>query len=1013
MPDLDQTPDQQADALAGAGARALAKRNLPRGASQPEALEPLAKVTDDASYEAIKPGKQFLDPEGNTRTKAFLVTDEASYDVVPEGAQYIDPDGNTRTKPNFENVDFTAHTLYNMAVNDRERRKALERSYPGKVKQDSTGEFYVEEDDGTRRKPRKAADPKAGLLQTGALIASGAAPTLLAGAGEVAGGLAGSAAAPGPGTFGGAVAGGGVGGAAGQGFNDLVLQLAGVYDRSAGEEAGELALAGGFGAAGSAVGRGIAGASPAIRGYAKTGLPGAVAGFLGADPEGTTLARGLAEKGVLPPPSGSFKEAPHVQNIVEVFDPAFHTQKPLLQSATAHYEKTGKEILGELGVKDVKSLAEPTEAVPTQKAGEVLKVHRYRALAESKAADDKMREALNARRTELQSGVPVAVARREELSRAAEQSRQAAQRLIDQGYEDIRQVADAAARVSGAGGNGGELWEMMGARLTAIRRGIQERANVMYQQGDELALESGRLPNTEGLPEIAEQFANQLPEEFQRNQPSLVRQIRQMAGERNPETGEVIREPTRPTWGQLRNLRSQIRQNTDFYRLNSDIKNGTYKFFAVAVDRALRDGESVPELRPAIEQLNRADRFYRENMPVFEANQIKAVMRGLESGEPADPKKLFDVVVKEGHTDLTNRIREMVGPNLWAGVQAADLNEMFQASRGLVPGEIDGRAFARQVLDRHRSGILESVHTRDVSQRLLRQAQAIEEMAGRQPITVRPGDTLSEVISRAKVAADAAKEAAKQDPLKALKTEMQRIEREHAQQAAKFKAERKNDPLGFLYDPTTGATEAVNRILGNEDLILAAAARFGEDKPEFQMLRQVHAQRILQGVLTPSARLAKISPEVQVVMFPGTTLDQLQLLAKEMDFLMSGKGADAGAGLSMSATAKVEHPWASILGRGGALSQILTAPTKVVPGADAAGRYLLGSYYGLVRKLTTSPAFLRWVEKGLKGDEAAREVVRAQVQRAMQRGGAAGAGGAEATFQASEPANARQLEEVQ
>jgi hypothetical protein len=986
----------QADALEGAGARALARGVVKR---VPEALEPPLKISDEAGYEALAPGKKFIDPEGNVRTKLHAVESESDYESVPEGAQYLDPEGITRTKPAYEDIDFTAHTLYSMAVNDKERRNALERSYPGKVKQLPSGEFYVD-DDGVHRKPRAFADPRAGWLTAGAKVVAGAVPTAGAITGEIAGGLGGSAIAPGPGTAAGAIGGAGVGAAVGQGFNDLVLQLAGVYDRTAGEELGELGMAGGSAVVGSGIGR-VAGG--VLRGAG--GLPGAIKGgvgsrmvgkFLGADPEGVEMALGLAEKGVQPPLSGWAKEAPHAHNIVEVFDPAFHTQKPLLQSATAHYEKTGKEILGELGVRHEGSLSEPIEAVPTQKTGEAI---MRRTLAESEAADAELRKALDARRAAIQAGAPGNLAQREAINQAAEQSRQAAQRLINQGFTEIEQAANAAARVSGAGHNGGDLWDMVGARLMAVKRGLQERASVMYRQADELA--GGYLPNTEGLPEIAEQFANQLPEEFQRNQPGIVRQLRAMAGERDPQTGEWIREPVPPTFGQLHNLRSQFRSNADWYRLNSDIKNGTYKFFARRVDEALRDVESVPELAPAVEQLNRADRFYRENMPVFEAQQIKAVMRGLESGEPADPQRLFDVVVKEGHTDLTNRIRQMVGSNLWAGVQAADLQQMLRASQSLVPGEIDGRAFVREVLERQRSGILQSVHDRDVTARLIAQAQNVAMMEGRLPLTVRPGDTLTDVIGRARAAADAAREAARQDPLKTLKTEMQRVEREHAQQVAKMRAERKNDPLGFLYDPTTGAAEAVNKILTNEDLIIAAAARFGENSPEFQMLRQVYAQRILQGTLEPGARLAKISPEAQALMFPPVTLDQMRLLAKEMDFLMSSRGVQDTA-KSMAAVSKVEHPWASILGRGGALAQVLTAPTKVIPGADFVGRSLLGGYYGLVRKLTTSPAFLRWIEKGLKGNQTARNVVREQVQRAMQVGGAVGAGAAEGTFQASE-----------
>ena len=61
---------------------------------------------------------------------------------------------------------------------------------------------------------------------------------------------------------------------------------------------------------------------------------------------------------------------------------------------------------------------------------------------------------------------------------------------------------------------------------------------------------------------------------------------------------------------------------------------------------------------------------------------------------------------------------------------------------------------------------------------------------------------------------------------------------------------------------------------------------------------------------------------------------------------------------------------------------------------------MLETYYKLVTTTFSSPAFLRWVQKGLKGDPAAREMTRQQVQRAMQRGGAVGAGLGESQYQA-------------
>lgn len=948
------------------------------------------KVTNAKEYEDVPVGAEYTDAEGNVRSKP--VRSKADYEKIAEGSDYTDPEGNIRTKPKYEGVDFTAQTLYDMSVTDKERRKALERSYPGKVKE--TPEGLVVDDDGTLRKPGRGVSSVTGFM------ASSAAPTGGAVLGALGGGALGSA-VPGAGNVAGAAAGGAGGALLGQTFNDVIMQLSGTYDRTRGEEAANMALAGMSGMAGAGVGRGIATVVPSIKaGVSAAGAaaPKLASSFLGAGEADVKMARELAEKGVAVPPSAWAKEAPHLQNVVEVFDPAFHTQQPLLESATAHYEKSAGQILKDMGIKEPGSLTKPTEAVPTQAAGETL---LRKTLSESQAADEKMKSALETRKAALTAGQPEAIAQREALTKAAEDSRKAAQSLIDAGFKDIENDVQTAMKVAKADANSGDLWAQVGEKLRATKQGIQQRASVMYDQADELA--GGHKPNVQGLSRAAEEFLDQLPEEFQQKYPDVVRKLRDLAGGKDPATGQYVKEPFEPTFGQLHNLRSLMRGNSDFYRLSPDIKNGAYKFFAQRVDNALRDVKSVPELKPAVEQLNRADAFYRENMPVFEAKQIDAVMKGLEAGEPADPKNLFNAVVKEGHTDLTKKVRDMVGPNLWAGVKAADVQEMLDASKTLVPGQIDGRAFAKQVLDRHRSNLLEVVHGKEATEKLLEQARNIEMLNGKLDIPVKPGDTVTQVIARAKQAAEEAKKAGAQDPIGTLAKETKKIDAEHSREAAKMKAEQRNDPLGFLYNPTTGATQAVDKILGSEDLILAAAAKFGEKSPEFDLLRQVYAQKILQGSLEPGKALEKISPEIQQIMFPNATLGQMQTLAREMDFLMGAGGLNKGTAQGMAAMSKVEHPWASIIGKGGTMSQILTAPTKAVPGADAAGRSLLGAYYGAMRKLMTSPAMLRWVEKGLNGSPEEREAVRALVSKVLQKGGAVGAGGAEAAYQGSGP----------
>jgi hypothetical protein len=94
----------------------------------------------------------------------------------------------------------------------------------------------------------------------------------------------------------------------------------------------------------------------------------------------------------------------------------------------------------------------------------------------------------------------------------------------------------------------------------------------------------------------------------------------------------------------------------------------------------------------------------------------------------------------------------------------------------------------------------------------------------------------------------------------------------------------------------------------------------------------------------------------------------------------------------MSAFEKVEHPWGSIPGG--------KMVGKVIPGVDAVGRAMLGKYYKMVTNLTNNPTLMRYVLRGLKGDPQGRQMARQAVQNAMQYGGAIGAGGTEAEFQA-------------
>lgn len=957
--------------------------------------KPRISTSEEASK--LAPGTTFIGPDNKERIVPYKIERPEQIASIPDGADFTGPDGKLRQKPKYEGVDFTAQTLYDMSVNDKERKSALERSYKGKVRDDPSGGFYVEDDDGVMRKPGR------GVSKVTGAVASATAPITFSILGALGGGVVGAAggsAVPGAGTLAGGATGVAVGGAGGailgQTFNDLIMGLAGTYDRSRTEEAAEMGLAAAGGMLGAGVGRGVSTVIPSIKSGVSAmtaAAPAAARSFLGAGETDLKMASSLADKGVAVPPSAWAKEAPHLQNVVEVFDPAFHTNQPLLESATAHYEKSAGETLRALGIKDPGSLTKPLTNVPTKEAGEAIMRRTLGELAES---DAKMQAALDAKKTVTAAGTPEQIAQRETVLRAADEARTAAQKVIDAGYKDIDSDIKTAMQVAKAGHNSGDLWGAVGQKLVATRQAIGARATKMYDAADQAA--GGHLPNTQGLPHTAQEFLDQLPPDFQSKYPDMVRKLRDLAGTKDPATGEWIKEPFNPTFGQLHDVRSQFRSNINYSDLTPDIRDGAYKFFAGKVDSVLHDIHAVPELKEAAKLLDSADAFYRDNIKVFNAQQVKAVMRGLESGEPADPQNLYNVVVKSGQTDLTQKLKEMVGPNLWAGVKAADMQSMLDASKTLQPGVIDGRTFAREVLSRERANTLEVVHGREATDKLLEQARRIEMLAGRLEIPVRPGDTVTQVIARARQAEELAKAEAKRDPLTALGKEMKKVEVDHAREAAKAAAERRKDPLGFLYNPTTGASEAVDKILGSEDLILATAAKFGEKSPEFEMLRQVWAQRLLTGGMRPGQELAKVSPEVQQIMFPGVTLNQARTLAKEMDFLLDTRSGTRGTAQGMAAMAKVEHPWGTGIG-----GKVIGTAAKAIPGSGAAARSALGAYYGTMRKLMTSPALLRWLEKGLNGSPADREAVRQSVQSVLQKGGAVGAGAGEAAVQGSGP----------
>ena len=989
---LDQEGMASGDPMAQA-ALSLGEKAAPK-------VTPTVKSADD--YQKIAPGMSYLDPEGKQRFKPLR--NKADYDALDEGTEYADPQGNIRTKPKYESIDFTPQTLYDIAHSDKGRRMALEKFYPGKVKEDANGELYID-DDGKLRKPGRGLSAGAGF------VASEAIPATLAGLGGALGGAVGTLAEPGGGTVVGGAAGGYGGGYMGQRINDIFSQIAGVYDPEGGEA--NARTAGYFGAAGDIGGRALSAIAPTVKEGAQAigrGASKTVNKFLGTDSEALETGLNIAEQGEQPgagpfglskpgtavSPSAMFKASPHLGNVAETLQGKFDATDTYMQNAERFMDKRAKEILEhqDIGSLVEGSLVHPKAAVSTEEAGAVIKESaRLRAINQSQEADRQLQEVLANRRAAVEAkhapDIEAHRTRNESVVRTAEQARNAADNLIQEGFHAIERQANDAVRVAQVGHNAGDLWRSVADSFVTLRRSIAQRATQMY--GDAHTVSNGLVPpGAESLAPRAQALLDQLPEGFAQSHPTIVRRIAAMAGETG-ENGEVIREPTAAAWTELHELRTMIRQDIKWNDLASDVKNGALKHMQNGIDDVLHSVENQPELREASRLLRMADDFYRENMGPLNNQQIKSLVKALDSGLQADPKALLKIAVQDGKTEVANTIRNTVGPTTWDAVRAADVQEMLAQSRQL-DGSIDGLKFANMVEDRAQNGILDTLHGNQGGARLRQQALYIKQLRGKLPITARPGDTANDIILRARSAAADAQQKAATDPLKALQNEMKKVEAAARKEMA---ASRKPDPLAFLNESTVGANEAVNRILKDPDLIVAASRAFpgGEKSPEFQLMRQIWAERFMRETLEPGEKLAKVSPEIQSLMFPGVTLDDMHMLAKEMKVLMSGKTMRGGGddmGGSMMAQSAVENPW----GRTG-LGKA-AGPVKIIPGANFGARAALSAYYNTVRGVLTSPSTLRWLRKGLTSrDPQARELARTELRAALQRGGAMGAGAGE------------------
>lgn len=939
----------------------------------------LAKVTSQAEYDALPFGSAYTDAAGATFTKSWVAKDQASYDAIPDGAEYVTPGGERLTKAKAENIGLGAQTLYDMAWNDQTKRNILEKEYPGaQVHRDKEG-FYAVTSEGKKYRPSVDNSAmgwtKRAVAEAGAL----AAPV----AGSVAGAVGGLTGGPV-----GALGGAGLGMAGGAAFNDVVLREMGVLSADRGEEALHLAGQAALGTVAQGVG-GIAGRvvgtvpalfsvgqesgfAAGVKTVAKELAPKAlVRSFLGYGPEQAAKLGHLVEKGIPVPPKESMPSSPFI-NLLYRLSTMFG-EDPVAKGAEKYFGETVREMLTKRGLPTAeidRVLVDLKKAAPDfAPAGTALHKEYHGALVEA----DKVRAAKfasleeAAKKSAAEGSVSAQVAHLkavEDAKAAALRSQEALDDYVNSGFKFLGNTADLLRAKMPPEVGPGDFYKAIGGMLKGRREEVGKQYAALYSDVFKLAGDA-QIPM--GLPRSAAQkVVEALPPEMQGAVPAVVRSAARMGTE--DVGGVAVEAPLAMTLEEAQSLRSWLRSAADWQTLSSDVRNGSMKMLADSVNRAIHAPNLPPQVRSAVEALDKVDAGYRTHVVPFGHPAIQGVMDDMAKGLAPDAAKLADAMMVQHSDEVRAFMRASVGDNAWDAMLGAHLQTMLKNSETSFPGVYDAGKFLSQFLETQRTGLLKE-YPGGVSIAMREQAQRIEAMADKgKGIMFRASrdDTLKSLMEKAAKTADDVKAIAKTKPVDTLAAELKRLREAQAAENAAVQEGRKSDLLFRLLGKSDIlAHETAREIWRRPDFFKAALSRFSEDSEGLQLLRNAATQDFFSlGTVEKAGGLRKawgeLLPEQQEFMAAGLGRDEVARFLSDMEILLGDAASDFGA--SLMGTAAVTHPaGAPILGKGVKwLSQML-GPAKAIIPVDTVGRFFESVVFPKIAQTVSDPRLFRWL----------------------------------------------------
>ena len=750
--------------------------------------------------------------------------------------------------------------------NPTEARMALENLYgKGNAQQDKGGRWWVVD------KGKKVAvfpETFTGALAEGAAGLEATAPEAL---GMIVGGVAGA-----PGGPPGVVLGAGTGAAAGKGLAEGSKAIRGFEAKTPGEIAGSVGKAGAYGAGFEAGGQTSGAIGRGIMNQLRSK-------FFEVTPESQAMTENLLRSGASPPMktagpgAKAFQYKQQLRNMVKGDPKAaqnlqFANQRlyTLLQQANIPDSEI-REVFAEI--------IDPRRAASFAKEGRVLAggVAEYigglereanAALDTAKLAADQLGATLD----QITMQAPAENVH-QLFNEAATQSRRRFGAAMSRLYEAIDvatggapivptlMIKQAARDVLDNVPRRADIPGTPGSPPTMTRVQIQTPRGQMWKP--QLVPGKPNIPGREGYP--------------LNPQPTLFEQIMQL-----PDTIPIKN---------AQRLRTQLREEADSGNLTPGTIEHDYGEVERAVDASMdptiiEDQASLPA--EALRALKKADAMYKEGVQKYKDRKLNQMLRDYREQKVLNPEKfaasLFD-------TDSTFRIKsfqQIVGPEVWKSIQAADARNMLRSARRLATdpenaNRIDGGALFSIL--KSRGERLDAIYGKPVADQWRQYAERLAALDGKIDVRALTPDRFSNALMTAVTLREKLEDFVKNDVLRAL---------------------RRGGP-----EEVDAAVNLLTRP-GQEAELAHIIRFFGPESPEVASLRQAAIKKALNASVTRditglSTRIAgenidawlkRYSRAEQEMLFPHGLATDLRIVADEMKALFPESYQDMGASLA-------------------------------------------------------------------------------------------------------------------